>query len=476
MTSIKHSFSILFISFLLTGCASKVFEPLYKTVPVIEPLQNIAYLPERSVPLPVRSQLVINLFKETAPTKDDFYNSLEGRISKPLPSVIIGVPEEANKKNDINAKPTSQQGEIYKTDGYYNEAEQAIEAALLRKGFNVLDRSKFEAKLRDLRDRANSAKSSWYSNYDKLLENKEYDIIKQMLADDFKKGTITQKEYIDRIGEMDKLSQVGLPGEKRTEDELVDIAEVIRAAQTGEDQADYLLQINKVAISDAGDRQISFQELPEVKEFMTNNSGLRFGALPSALPPNIASKWLRVEFNAKLIGVQTGSIVWLGSYQLESWAAEPIKIIFDVQRLVDNGEKINRAIRSYNNTLRGVATEWENVTTDLKEAYQIASVRKKFDKSAELNGFKISITGKIEALKNRQKDLEIKIQTVKRDTPPELDTQWTYSYIVSEPDIQPNLSTDAASDIMGKQKLLNHRKELIRAVTQKLIKTIETGK
>ncbi len=476
MTSIKYSFSILFISFLLAGCASKVFEPLYKTVPVIEPLQNISYLSERSVPGPVRSQLVISLFKDTAPTKDDFYNSLEGKISKSLPSVIIGVPEEASKKKDVNAKPTSQQGEIYKTDGYYNEAEQAIEAALLRKGFNVLDRSKFEAKLRDLRDRANSAKTYWYSNYDKLLENKQYDVVKQILSDDFKKGTITQKDYIERIGEIDKLSQVGLPGEKRTEDELVDIAEVIRAAQTGEDQADYLLQINKVAISDAGDRQISLQELPEVKEFMNNNSGLRFGPLPSSLPANIASKWLRVEFNAKLISVQTGSIVWLGSYQLESWAAEPIKIIIDVQRLVDNGEKINRAIRSYNNTLRGVVTEWENVTSNLKETYQLASARKKFEKSTELTTFKINIANKIEALKKRQRDLEIKIQTIKKDTPPELDTQWTYSYIVSEPNIQPNLSIDAASDVMGKQKLLNHRKELIRAVTQKLIKTIETGK
>lgn len=66
----------------------------------------------------------------------------------------------------------------------------------MRKGFNVLDRSKFEAKLRYLRDRTNSAKTYWYSNCD-----------------------------------------------KRTEDELVDISEVIRAAQTGEDQADYLLQM-----------------------------------------------------------------------------------------------------------------------------------------------------------------------------------------------------------------------------------------
>ena len=50
--------------------------------------------------------------------------------------------------------------------------------------------------------------------------------------------------YVERMSEVDEISQIGLPGKNRKEDEMNDIAEVIRAAQTGADQAEFLLQIN----------------------------------------------------------------------------------------------------------------------------------------------------------------------------------------------------------------------------------------
>ena len=50
---------------------------------------------------------------------------------------------------------------------------------------------------------------------------------------------------------------------------------------------------------------------------------------------------------------------------------------------------------------------------------------------------------------------------------------WKYTYIVSVPIVSPDLMKISKNGIQGEQRLLKHRKKLIKSVTQSLIKTIK---
>ena len=472
MLNLRFFFSFILIYFLIS-CGPKAYDSILKTVPVIPAPPQISLLPERVVPSPERKQLNFALSQASFPNEDDFFNNsdLVNRTKDSPPSVIISVPEEVVnnakrdvKENDLNA--------VFKTDGYYNEAEQAIEAALLRKGFNVLDRSKFEAKLRDLRDRVNMNRY-WWSSYDRLLENKEYDAVKDLLKKQLNEEKITPDEYMDRIGEVDEISQIGLPGQNREEDEMSDIAEVIRAAQSGSDKAEYLLQINGVSVSDAGNRFLNIQEIAEVKSFMNQNPGLRFGPLPNALPTSIPSHWLRVEFNAKLIDVNTGSIVWLGSHELESWSAEPLKITIDTQRKVNNADEINGSIKKYNAKISRLQNDLRRAEQALRETYQKGVQQVKFDKKESYDSYRKQLQNEMNSKSQQHSTAINNLLTTTNQKPIESNADWTYSYIISEPSISPDLLSDGRNSKAGEQRLLRHRRELIREVTQQLIKTIE---
>lgn len=473
---------MMIMAYLLTSCGPKSYAPLYESAtPVVTPTPLLIPMVERSIPSIERQQLSFSLAEETFPDEDDYFNNPDFKRDNQEtgPSVIIAVPEEVNqlsknKQSNYQAKNDTEKelNDVFRTDGYYNEAEQAIEGALLRKGFNVLDRSKFEAKLRDLRDRANDTRY-WWSNYDRLIENKDYDALKNLLAEKLKKGELSQTDYIKQISEVDEISQIGLPGKRRTEDEMTDIAEVIRAAQTGKEQADYLLQINGVAVSDAGNRMLPISELPQVQQFMKDNPGLRFGELPNALPLGIPSNWLRVEFNAKLIGVKTGSIVWLGSHEVESWAAEPIRINIDIQRKVNNADEVNGVIRKHNLKLRDLSNNLNSKAEQLRAAYAKGSQSRKFDKKEQYEIYRNNLQKEINSLTQQHSAALSKFVTAMNQPPAEAESNWTYSYIVSEPHIIPDLLADGRQSIAGEQRLLRHRRELIRTVTQQLISTIK---
>jgi len=78
---------------------------------------------------------------------------------------VISVPtdyvEESATKETENIRgaeeidSVNKKIELYNTSGYFNYAEQQIEKALIRLNFRVIDRSKFEAKLREQRSRIN---------------------------------------------------------------------------------------------------------------------------------------------------------------------------------------------------------------------------------------------------------------------------------------------------------------------------------
>jgi len=57
-------------------------------------------------------------------------------------SIVISVPRTSAFADDGAAR-----GEGFRTDGYFHEFEQQVEFALIRKGFDLRDRAKFDAKL-----------------------------------------------------------------------------------------------------------------------------------------------------------------------------------------------------------------------------------------------------------------------------------------------------------------------------------------
>ncbi len=465
---------------LLSACGGKTFEPLYSRNPALKPLPKIEYVDERNTPDRERKELVASLAKESIPSEDDYFNNPGAKKNKNggLPTVIIAVPEEVevsrgqSKKKGKDFNDQNDLNKVFRTSGYYNEAEQAIERALLRIGFNVLDRSKFEAKLRDLRDRALDRPWYWEDWTEDLLESGEYDIVKEQYKKQLQEGKINPQQYTEIINEVDKQSQRGLPGSKREEDEMNDIAEVIRAAQTGADQADYLLQINEVSVADAGDRSIGIKDLEEVQEFMNGNEGLKFGSLPKALPSSVSSKWLRAEFNAKLIEIKSGSIVWLGSHELESWSAEDIELSFDIQKFISNEEEINGSIAKHNAEIKKLNSKLETVGSELTDLYKEASTKKKMGSKTELATYKASLIAEIDKLEAKY-DADLERLNDKLDNPPlSSRNAWEYEYDISNPIINPDLLNEGRNSIQGEQKLLKHRKELIKTVTQDLIKTI----
>jgi predicted nucleic acid-binding Zn-ribbon protein len=468
----KKVLYITFISFALTSCSKKVFDPIYTTTPTLESVPKVAHLAEREIPPRERKELNINLFKAKSPLKDEYFNNPGAKKNSmgKAPSVIIAVPKQiaVSGKKSKEFEETDDHNKIFRTDGYYNEAEQAIERGLLSIGFNVLDRSKFEAKLRDLRDRANDKPWFWNDWTKKLLKSGEYDVVKNEYKKQFQEGTITAQQYTEVINEIDRQSQRGLPGKNRKEDEMNDIAEVIRAAQTGADQSDYLLQINEVSFSNAGDQKINLKEIPEVKDFIMENDGLVLGSGPHKLPVYIQSKWLRTGFNAKLIEIRTGSIVWIGSHELESMNTEHLKISFDIQKYVNNADEINDRIERYNSIINTQQADLENIKVKLRTAYATASRKKKFGNADEMNKFKNKLVLKIKNLESKYtKGIKLLNETIKN--PPKIaKNPWTYQYDIAEPIYIPNLFDKN----VGEQDIIRHKRKLIKQVTKDLIKTI----
>ncbi len=468
--------SLAIISFLLLACGKKSFKPIYNAKPIISNLPDYDFIDERNVPQDESFTLRFALSTNSTPNEEEYFNN-PGAISSDgkAPTVIIAPPKEieilGEKVKEFDGAHL-QFDKVFKTDGYFNEAEQAIEKALLKIGFNVLDRSKFEAKLRDLRDRANE-RPYWYNTWtEKLLENGEYDVVKDEYKKQLKEGVITTPQYMEIINEVDKRSQRGLPGKKREEDEMNDIAEVIRAAQTGADQAEYLLQINEVTVSDAGDRTLKINELEDVQDFIDEHHGLKFGRLPKSLPASIPSKWLRATFNAKLIEVKSGSIVWIGSHEIESSSAEEIEISFDVDKNISNEDDVNGSIQQYNKRIKKENEELLKLNVELSSLYEEAMVEKKLDNSASLVSYTSTLKSKITGKESAYNDKLNSMRELLNNSPLKSSKNWEYSYDVGSPIVNPDLLAIGQNGGEGEQRFKQHRKKLINKITQELIGTI----
>lgn len=404
----SYSYLLPLTVLLFIGCSKNIYNPTSVTKPTLEEVPELTLVDR--VKAPENESLTLSFVIEDQPkptsgrdyfNKPGVYRSDDGRA----PSVLIISP------SDINIETTSSQSTDQlknNSDDEFNKAERAIVKALLMRGFDILDKSKFEAKLRTVRQ-----------------------------SGDF---------------------------------ELNDIAEVFRAFESG-DKADYLLKVFEISVNDAGNRPIITKDYAEVERFVKQHPNLTYGDSTYNIPTKINSRWLRATFIADLIEVETGKVVWTGDYEIESSAAEPIEIILNVEKKITNEEALNSQISAYNNQITDAKNNLTKYNEDYNGLLNKSNATKEFETPEELTRYTSDMNTAFASLSEKY-EVEYTRYMNLLNNPFESDNvQWEYDYVVSAPIFNPNLLVMGASTL-DQQNLLNHRKKLIEKITEELIKTI----
>jgi hypothetical protein len=231
-------------------------------------------------------------------------------------SVVINVPsslfEERSDEEDNRQE--------FKTKDFFNAAEQEIEKVFIHSGFRVLSRAKFEAKLRDLRDESRCDTNRWECLRSQV--SPEAQAILDELKSKFDHKEISAADYAEQIKQFKDKLQTSSAGKSRKGDdkELTDISEVIRAAQSGDTRADYILQINKFDTKKEIQFTKDIRQIAEIREFSRKYPGIE-NQLQNSTYNQLSCKVLGAELNAKLINVKSGEIIWIGSYELNEFSS-----------------------------------------------------------------------------------------------------------------------------------------------------------
>lgn len=232
---------------------------------------------------------------------------------KPGSSVVINVPA-AIFEEDARQSKVNNGSDEFRTKEFFNYAEQEIERELIRHGFRVLSRSKFEAKLRDLRDESDCNNKSWWKCKSSNIDPEVLAIIEQ-LEKKFADGKISATEYADQTQEFKARFQTSSSGKSREEGqkELTDISEVIRSAQSGDIQSDFILQINNFDTNKSIREEVNLMTNADIRSFVSTHPDI---SSQFAEKQYISCNIIGSELNAKLIDVKTGAIVWIGKHEV----------------------------------------------------------------------------------------------------------------------------------------------------------------
>ncbi|MEM7754424.1 MAG: hypothetical protein AAF297_02195 [Planctomycetota bacterium] len=219
----------------------------------------------------------------------------EQNLDMPVSSgegIVISVPRpDADDSAEIRG--------AFSSAAAFNDFEQQVERALIRKDFDLRDRSKFEANL-------------------------------------IARGA----------GDVDGIDSQ---------------AELLNAAldEDGTAYADYVLQINEIRTEQNKTKRIDPQEFTEVTAFARRHPGLSAsGAIDRFEVPMVEA-----VFNAKLIRVETGSVVWIGSHRVNSFDLEP------------TGTTVTLSVTPTPRNLDALAEEAAEYETQLQRLYTSAQRR-----------------------------------------------------------------------------------------------------
>lgn len=464
---------------LFAGCATqKTVPPFFTAMPQKDAPSQPQFLNVPTPPEPKSFPIEIKIPKKDFAVTPENSIMRQGAIIKTGSSVVISVPEDlasnrANRERSDaassrgNAPPTSRNTSDFRTDEYFNDLEQYIERGLIAVGFQAKDRSKFEAKLRDLRESSKAVRDNSF--------NIALDELKKELTD----GKISLDEFpLKKKQLQEKLDPTGGVGKNITQ--MTDISEVIRAAQTGDVMADYVLQVNKLDIQNFPGTPLQLNTRLEVQAVLNQNPGLRIVEESSAgnsLPATLQQPWAQARFNAKLIEVKTGSIDWIGEFSIESSAVleDGIKITIRVRRFTSNGKAIVGAISEYNTRVREAYQSTVNAMQELDEKYREVMQPVKYEGNAQI-GAAIQSRRKSE-VEEAQKRFAQRVDEYRatiEKKPPEAKVDWTYNYNVDWPIVDPDLLNPKTEE--EKRRRAEHDKALGLKVTRDLLQTIKMTK
>jgi len=324
------------------------FQELFKKAPVVIGFIGIAActapgdileVPEKPESQRKTVSIILEPVEPTQNLEENVVLSRQHTITAGA-SVVISVPSEHAKRRSEYEKQVS--NAEYSTDAFFNEAEQQIERSLIQHGFRVLSREKFEAKLRDMRDAAvrNDNRADDYvggrSDYERQLN--------ELLA----KNEIGPDEYAQKLKEFDKATKIASSGvSEKGRQELTDISEVIRAAQSGDVQSDYILQINRFDEVKPVPYTINLEHYDAYKSLMSEFQSAQETLFNRRKQTCTAYE---ASLNAKLIDVDTGDIVWIGDHSLMSASASTALPEFkvSVHKTVDNASEVENFVREQN--------------------------------------------------------------------------------------------------------------------------------
>lgn len=316
--------AVTLLSAIITGCASPG-----------------AIVPMPAVPAPVTDSVRFTVFTQNNLQLQDNVVQSRAALIPVGSSVVISVPA---KKSDESGQSD------FSTDGFFNTAEQQIERSLLRNGFQVKDRAKFEAILRDLRDTRGNDRG-FYGRYG--FDERDFDPamrpLLQRLTEQLEKREITETEFYTQLDELRSRSRISSQTRNRGENEreLSDISEVIRAASASDIQADYVLQINQFnPIRPREERVNLFNFLP-VREFMAQHGQLKEQFEQRQF---YSCETLEATLNAKLINVKSGDVVWIGNHAASELdgAESSMELEFTYRRAVANANEVANFVNQQN--------------------------------------------------------------------------------------------------------------------------------
>lgn len=455
-------------SAILAACSST--PPRLDSLPVVTMMESRTAPADQdltvTVPIP-RTGLDAQRLKEGVTLKKDFGVPAAARV-------VISVPveeqsRESRMQDGVGPEAGVSHGLDFRTTGYFSMAEQQIEKSLLEKGFQVQDRSKFEAKLREQRSQPAGPGGE---NPAKLAEV-------QVVEEKKNAGEVTVDQWAEELKRIEKKYASGAadaPG-RRGKQELVDISELIRAAQDGEVQADFVLQVNTFQTQQLSDRIVELVTRPEVSALCLAHAGLR-DALSGSGNAIVNQPGFFGMLNAKLIEVQTGFIVWVGEHRVDSERATELRILLPITKRVSNSEAINRAIRTYNDRLLRAQDACVSAQRDYDEAVQKGEATEQIQRRADEHA--------------RARNTLVKL--MEAGAGEEAKAPWSYSYIfgrlltlpqVPTEDVKAELLNEYANAksnedrriaeqkiIRAREFLTNHYSELAKLVSRELISTL----
>jgi len=369
-----------------------------------------------------------------------------------------GSGNKTQTQKDLEKSSQLDQGgdTTFSTAEYFNKAEQQIEKSLLRKNFIVMDRSKFEAKLRDRREKDRGSSDS-EARQSEINNIEELSLAKRITS---KEKTKMLQEMENKYGTRSKSG-----GREAGVNELVDISELIRAAQEGKNQADYILQVNSFDIGPISDRQLYISEQPKIQPLLLEHPAL-IDAMDTVGAATIVQPGYFGYLNAKLIDVKTGSIVWVGEHRVESENVTDINVSLTMSRQVDNESQVQGAVKSYNYSLN----QQERATKQAGASTQVQGL----DNDVQMQ----RVTHYNKMLANFKRLLSLQPQL----------PEWHYTFNVAQPVIKPsfpseftlrNLERESNKSqqkhsqyLRVKDRMGRHQTNLAKLVSKELIATI----